>query len=241
MPVNVVVDIGAGMYKTFERKLNSNNNLIIIAFEPHPELYQKLINAKEKYDETIKERLLIYNCAISDKKTKHKDNFYILNDPVASSLSRLNGNGAAKWKYPFGRKRFAISKIIKVDVLSLKQFFKTQTSLKIKRATIDLLNVNMQGDCLKILNGIDTNLYNKIKRIIIKCIDTPFELYNNQPDIVDIIDKLRIHNFTLLRGAEYSRGQEQILEFINTRFRPSQADLNPLFRITEIGEFIIHF
>ena len=84
--------------------------------------------------------------------------------------------------------------------------------------TIDLLNVDFRGDCLSALLGITPNIFRKIKRIIIRTIDVDVDIYRPQSDIVDIIDLIKVHDFTLFRAVECLGGQEKIMEFINTRF-----------------------
>lgn len=239
MPHEVVIDVGAGMWKTYEQKLDVNKNLIIMAFEPCKTLVQKIREEKETFNASNKSRLLIYDCAISDYTGK--GTFYIVNDPVASSLSSLNSAGIAKWRYPFGRKKFSIRKKEIINVYCLTEFINTCVPPNVKKGSIELLNINIQGNCLKVLEGISNNLLRKIKRVIVKCIDIPFNLYVDQTDIVDIIDKLRVHDFTLIRGEPYSRNQEQIIEFVNLYFRPTQKQLTPWFRITETGELIVNF
>lgn len=232
MPRTIIIDVGAGMYATYQEKLASHPNLTIVAFEPHPTLFKKMLHTKQLWNNnnnTIDERLQVHQCAVSDKSRTGVP-FHLLNDPIASSLSPLNNKGVAKWKYPFGRKRFSVQKTIKVNTTSLSDF--VNDNPYIKTNGIELLNIDVQGDCLKVLHGISRTVYCRIKRIIIKCIDTPFELYRGQSDVVDIIDELKIHDFTLIGGSEYSRGQEQILELVNKRFKPTQTELQPLFKVS---------
>lgn len=240
-PYKLIVDVGAGMWQSYSEKLRSNKYLTIIAFEPHPQLFQKLNNLKSKWikhDRTLESRFILSDKAVYHKSLKNV-NFYLINDSVASSLSKLVTDGIKKWKYPFGRSRFRVKNTKKINTISLSDFFANHTSSNLG---IDLLHIDIQGDCESVLRGIDQNLYRKIKRITIKVIDIPFALYNPQSDVVDIIDHLKINNFTLIRGTQYSRNQEQLLEFVNTGFSRSKGyDLNPIMILDEDGKIVIQF
>jgi len=238
-PHTIIIDVGAGMWKEYQRLLQSSNNFYIISFEPHPKLYQNIYDMKmrwEKNNDSIKQRFKLNNTAVSNK-TKQNIKFYLTNDPVASNLYPLDKNGVREWKYPFNRNLFSIKDTINVDCITLTDYIKKHDFLK--KRFVDLLNIDVQGTSIQVLDGISDKLFSKIKRIIVKCIDTHFELYLNQSNIVDVIDKLTVNGFTLIKGMSYSRTQERILEFVNTRFKPTQGELNPTFRIIETGELII--
>ena len=239
MSVKIVLDVGAGMWKSYNKYINIHKPYEIIAFEPHPELNKKLFDLKNKIVGTdISEKIIIHEYAVSDVNSNKLSKFYLLNDPVASSLCPLNKNCVRRWKYPLRRPLFRIIDTINVKTITLSDFAKNHK--RIKKFGIELLNIDIQGNCCKVLDGISLELYRKIKRIIIKCIDTPFELYIGQSDIVDVIDKLRMNDFALIRGVGYSRGQEKIMEFVNKRFMPSHKEMNPIFNILETGEFVIN-
>ena len=233
MKPKIILDVGAGMWRSYRDLSTLHKPYIIHSVEPHPELHKKLIDIKKN---NSSHSLHINNRAISTK-TKSGENFYVVNDPVASSLCKLNHEGIRNWKYPLRRAPFKVVDIVKVDVISIHDYIKDNKI--IKKYGIDLLNIDIQGNCMDVLEGIKDTTFKKIKRIIIKCIDVPFELYENQTDVIDIIDKLRINDFILLRGAKYSRDQEQILEFVNKSHNPSHIDMSPMFKITESGDFII--
>jgi FkbM family methyltransferase len=231
MKPKIVLDVGAGMWKHYKDYLTPHKPYSIFCFEPHPELNKKLVDIQAECTD-----LHVSSCAVSDESKENRP-FYILNDPVASSLCQLNSSGIRKWKYPFRRPAFRVIDTIKVNTTSVHDFVKDNKF--IKKYGIHLLNIDIQGDCVSVLDGIPHSLYKKIKRIIIKCIDVPFELYKHQSEVVDVIDKLRVNNFTLLRGCKYSRGQEQILEFVNNAHHPNHHEMNPMFRLLDTGEFMI--
>lgn len=252
-----VIDIGAGLYKQYPEYLIANQKLILVAFEPHQELYHKITKLKDQWNNNEHiaynkhNQFYVYNIAISDEN-KENAPFYEFNDPVASSLANLNINGAREWKYPFQRKRFAINQTTHIKQLTLAKFLEKNKPLKKK--TIDLLNIDIQGTPHKVLNGITKEMFKKIKRIVVKCIDVPFELYENQSNVIQIIDKLKVHNFTLVRGFKKSHDQEQILEFANKlfNFSPSEISLppphtphanviiHPISRLTDNGDMIVN-
>lgn len=235
-PTELIIDVGAGLWKSYSKKMGSNKHLIIVAFEPNKKLYLRLNDLRKswiKKDSTLRSKYILSNKAVHYKTQKNID-FYVVNDPVASSLSKLINDGIKKWKYPFGRTKFHVDKVDKVDSITLSDFFANNKQLK---PNIDLLNIDIQGNCELVLKGISSNLYRKIKRIIVKVIDISFKLYCPQADIVDIIDCLKVHNFTLIRGIEYSRKQEQILEFINKRLiNDNNKNIYPIFRLDQNGE-----
>lgn len=236
----IIIDIGAGMWRQYERLLKAAKNVHIVSFEPHPITFQTIFDIKEsliKIDETVQYRFKLNKFAVTNR-TKKSVNFYLVNDPAASSLSPFDNTGVSLWKYSSSRcKRFEINKTIKVDSVTLTDYI--QSEKIIKNQFIELLNIDVRCTCLNILDGISDTLFAKIKRIIIRCMDTPFELYTQQSDIVDVIDKLKVNGFLLIKGIQYSSDQERVLEFVNNRFSSSQKDRLPISKLNEPGDLII--
>jgi hypothetical protein len=92
---------------------------------------------------------------------------------------------------------------------------------------------------MQVLCGIDKKTYRLIKRIVVKVIITPFELYDEQSHVVDVLDTIRSNNFKLLRSTENSNKQERYLEFANLQyFKPSDtAQPSHWFNIDSTGQF----
>lgn len=233
----LILDVGAGMYKNYPTILSHNKNTKIIAFEPHPDLYKKLIASDIYNIFNDTDRLQIHNIAIIDDKTHGNAKLYMINDPVASSLLKLNPEGVRQWKYPFLRPSFKTIDYVDIPSISIAKFME---SIKRHHNCIELLNVDVQGYELNVLQGITPELFKRIYRIIVKCIDPEIKLYNKQSDIVDIFDTLEIHGFGLVHGTQYSRNQEHILEFINIdihkhRNSTTHHTTNPIAYIDKTG------
>lgn len=212
--LRTIIDVGSGLWFDYNNLLNMNKHVKIYAFEPCPDLFLKLNEMRSKWikhDHTINDRFMLYDTAVYNL-SKPDVKFNIFNDSVASSISSLSATGAQKWDYPFNRARFKIVKTIPIHTITLTDFISHN---KHYITTIDLLNIDIQGDCYKVLQGMTSDIYKKIKRIIIKVIDIPYMLYKPQTDMIQIFDTLRAHNFTLIRGVDISKNQEKRLEFAN--------------------------
>ena len=204
-----IIDIGAGKYKKYELWLSAYPRLRIYAFEPHPGNFVKLMKMKGAMNDSSSGRLLLFNKAISGKKGKRP--FYVCRDANSSSLLPFVRKNIYKWNYPMGHREFKTIKTIECEVLTLREVLECHNIRQ-----IELLNVDTQGDSLDVLSTLTSLQCGWIKRILVKVhVEIGFDVYKGQCYSYDVARFLKRRYFQLFDRMSYSRGQEEILEFIN--------------------------
>ena len=236
-----IIDVGAGLVDSYRALLGQHTGLHIASFEPHPEVYSEIVKKKEQWcvnSPCIQARLMVYQQAISVHEGDSP--FYMLNNRTSSSIYPLNGEGASRWRYPFGRPRFRVQKRIDVPCTTISKHI-NDNRIETSTNTVDLLFIDVQGCAMQVLCGIDKKTYRLIKRIVVKVIIAPFELYDEQSHVVDVLDTIRSNNFKLLRSTEYSNKQERYLEFANLQYFKQSDTVQPShwFNIDSTGQFRI--
>jgi FkbM family methyltransferase len=218
----LIIDIGGGLYRDYVRKLVNNKNLTILSFEPHPTLYNKIL--KETNNIGLSSRLKIHNKAVVPTYDNNTI-LYLVNDDCASSTNKLKDSGSKKWKYPLSRRRFHTIGEKVVDAVNLESILRSN---EYKNSLIDVLHLDIVSGSIAILKSISGNTYKRIKRIIIKVVISQTILYEDQSLLEDIIDIIRVKGYVVINAIEYSRGQEQYVEFLkcDTQDKRSIMKLN---------------
>lgn len=216
--MKLIIDIGASFYHCYGRKIAEDESIRVLAFEPNPTLFEYISNFIRQSEE-IKDKIFLHKMAIVNDNTTPKVKLYIHNDECSSSLSPLCAHGVMEWKYPLGKSLFKTVNIIDIDAIKLEDYISSHPDRAIVNYKhIEILIIDIQDGLFELLSNISHKFFNRVKRIIVKCIITDFMLYERQSDIVDVIDVLRTRGFTLISTYDYSRNQEQYLEFANKRY-----------------------
>lgn len=148
---DIVVDIGAniGIFSIFAASCGA----YVYAFEPNPEAFNILqINVDEN---DIKNRITIFNCAVSDKEgyvdlqIPDTDKIYALGSATISD----NLKNMMRKKQDF---RF---KSVRTETVSLKTLFEKLLNAK---SQIDLLKVDCEGAEYAILKGLEISMAENI-------------------------------------------------------------------------------
>ena len=176
----VIVDGGANNGSTIELFLKQYKFPTIHAYEPIPELVDKL---KKRFEG--RNNIIIHDSAIgSEKKTIV---FNIVNNLVSSSVfepSSLNKN--------LHGENVRVVKKVEVKQVRLEEELKSV-------GNVDLLKLDLQGYELEALRGCGA-LLNRVKIITTEIEFVP--LYDDQPLFGDIDIYLRTHGFKLLNLYE---------------------------------------
>lgn len=216
-----IVDVGAGKYKEYEKWLSNFPSLKIHAIEPHPDNFERLVKMRSTLQPQSLNRLHLHKVAISNTPSKQLP-FFINNDKSSGSLLPLVEKNVRRWINPVGRRFLKTINTINVEVISLSKFIESN-----RISTIELLNVDVQGSSLDVLESMSMKSYHTTKQILVKA-HSPgcVELYESQCDGYDVTRCLKKRYFTLLRAHDYSFGQEQIMNFINEPMKNRGAKLN---------------
>lgn len=206
------IDVGAGKVDKYTEILSRFPNIKIFSIEPHPELFEKIINIKNNLNSESASRLFVLNEAISSNDGEAT--FYINNDAGTSSLLPIIQENILKWKYPLGRRAIKPISEIKVKTTTLNNIIQ-----RFKINGIDFLNIDVQGNSLDVIKSMKLEHFNKTKQINVKvhADDLGFELYNGQCTANSVIKELKNKFFLLKFNELYSRNQEHILTFINEK------------------------
>ncbi len=226
-----IIDVGAGLHTVYANLLSEFRTLIIAAFEPHPDLYNKIDITKKSWPQLVSDRLTLLQQSIMDVDGVAP--LYMLNHENSSSILPLNNEGVIKWHYPFGQSRFKLVKTVTTPCTTISKYVSSNRSKQL----VDLLFIDVQGCQLQVLSGIDQKTFRLIKRIVIKVIATQFEIYQKQSHIVDVIDLLRDNGFKIVKVIEYSNKQERYIEFVNSKMYNKISGLHHWFNIDSNGTF----
>lgn len=214
----IIVDIGAGKYKKYKNWLTIYPDLRIYAFEPHIQNYKKISKMRETLSATSAKRLFLINSAVSNDESTRP--FYVCRDGNSSSLLPFEKKNVHKWKYPVGHRVFKTIKTIQCKTTTLENIF-NRYNIK----CVELLNIDTQGNSLEILSTLKSGQYNSIKKIMVKAhTEIGFNIYINQCYSYDVAKFLKRRFFQLFNKTAYSRGQEEILEFINQPMKNRKAN-----------------
>lgn len=222
-----IIDVGAGMTKYYQQWLSQYPTLRIFAIEPHYALFAKLEQFKKTLllnhsnsNHSDPNQIILLNCVITSSNETELP-FYINNDPNSSSTLKLNNNNVSKWKHPIGRKRLCTTNVVNITNTTINDLIENHNIYY-----IDLLNIDVQGNSMDVLQGIKQEYYNKIKQINIKLHDIEYELYQNQTRRDQIETHLNMRFFS--RGPKtkkISQDQEIILIYFNDIMKTKKAIL----------------
>ena len=134
----IIFDIGAGDGKRCCEWIKKYKQCLVYAFEPDPQQFQKLKDAKNKLKHDEQRRIKLYNAAVW--KSNGETDFYVCNDPSSSSVFPFVKENIKKWKYPPGRYFFNTVDEIKVQAIRLDNILKKE-NIKV----IDFLRIDVQG------------------------------------------------------------------------------------------------
>lgn len=222
--MKLIIDIGSTFYKSYQKKLGTDDKLCIISFEPNPVLFDRIgcelykIDNNDNNDNTKNtNRIYFHKLCVQGNTSVNAIKFNIVNEQAASSTSLLTSHGIRNWKYPYGRSVFKIIDVVDVNGVTLDDYLKYSPEKVIRNyECIELLSIDIPVDVINIINSLSTKVLKATKRIIVKAFAIDYKLYQNQDELSDIIDTLRVKGFTLISTYAYSRDQEQYLEFINS-------------------------
>lgn len=138
-----MIDVGAHFGEDSIERTRNNENLKCLAFEPTPELVERLTRDTESF----KDRYQVVGCAIADFDGE-ADFHLVVNDTGSASLNEFSDNLHHTWP---GRTDFVVRKTIKVKVYRLETWLKEFAP---EITEIEYLHVDAQGSDLAVLKGM---------------------------------------------------------------------------------------
>ena len=166
-----------------------------ITFEPSTKAYGQL---KNKFNS---KNIILENIALSNKKTKRK--FYEYKLTSQSSFYKITSK-----KNPFKN----LNNIYKIKTLKLDEY------LNLKEKKIDICKIDIQGEELNVLMGMQKYLKKKKIKLIKVEITIRNDYDNNKNQFVEIINFLKKFNYDLVTISKIKFSQNEIM-FLDAYFQ----------------------
>lgn len=199
----IIFDIGASVGE-FSKKYSKNST--IYAFEPNKlNLITLIDNCKNL------KNYFIIDKAVSD--IEGYMDFYESNYTNASSLLPFTENTKI-WLNP--NPTLPILKTIntyKVDTIRLDKFIEKNNI----NQTIDFIKIDTQGHDLKVIKSLGDHIF-RVREILAEVQTTNYELYKNQTKKSELVEYMKIHDFSLKKNQQTSKNQEENIWFTNNKF-----------------------
>ena len=190
-----VIDIGANVGSYLDFIIKNFKYKKIYAFEPSTKAYGQL---KNKFNS---KNIILENIALSNKKTKRK--FYEYKLTSQSSFYKITSK-----KNPFKN----LNNIYKVKTLKLDEY------LNLKEKKIDICKIDIQGEELNVLMGMQKYLKKKKIKLIKVEITIRNDYDNNKNQFVEIINFLKKFNYDLVTISKIKFSQNEIM-FLDAYFQ----------------------
>tara|TARA_A100001011_G_scaffold185067_1_gene193776 strand:- start:263 stop:943 length:681 start_codon:yes stop_codon:yes gene_type:complete len=191
----IVIDIGANVGSYLDFIIKNFKYKKIYAFEPSTKAYRQL---KNKFNS---KNIILENIALSNKKTKRK--FYEYKLTSQSSFYKITSK-----KNPFKN----LNNIYKVKTLRLDEY------LNLKENKIDICKIDIQGEELNVLMGMQKYLKKKKIKLIKVEITIRNDYDNNKNQFVEIINFLKKFNYDLVTISKIKFSQNEIM-FLDAYFQ----------------------
>ena len=191
----IVIDIGANVGSYLDFIIKNFKYKKIYAFEPSTKAYGQL---KNKFNS---KNIILENIALSNKKTKRK--FYEYKLTSQSSFYKITSK-----KNPFKN----LNSIYKIKTLKLDEY------LNLKEKKIDICKIDIQGEELNVLMGMQKYLKKKKIKLIKVEITIRNDYDNNKNQFVEIINFLKKFNYDLVTISKIKFSQNEIM-FLDAYFQ----------------------
>ena len=191
----IVIDIGANVGSYLDFIIKNFDYKKIYAFEPSIKAYNQL---KNKFNS---KNIILENTALSNKKVKRK--FYEYKLTSQSSFYKITSK-----KNPFKN----LNNIYKVKTLKLDEY------LNLKEKKIDICKIDIQGEELNVLMGMQKYLKKKKIKLIKVEITIRNDYDNNKNQFVEIINFLKKYNYNLVTISKIKFSQNEIM-FLDAYFQ----------------------
>ena len=191
----IVIDIGANVGSYLDFIIKNFDYKKIYAFEPSIKAYNQL---KNKFNS---KNIILENIALSNKKVKRK--FYEYKLTSQSSFYKITSK-----KNPFKN----LNDIYEIKTLKLDEY------LNLKEKKIDICKIDIQGEELNVLIGMQKYLKKKKIKLIKVEITIRNDYDNNKNQFVEIINFLKKYNYNLVTISKIKFSQNEIM-FLDAYFQ----------------------
>lgn len=181
-------DVGAHWGQDSLQLVREDNDLICMAFEPTPELAERLRRESKDFPD----RYRVFPIAISDYDGE-SDFHLVVGDTGSASLNEFADNISETWA---GRKDFVVRDSIKVNVYRLDTWLKTYAP---EITEIEHLHIDAQGSDLAVLKGLGEMIRIVKSGVVEVPQSTDVKLYKTQHSKEETIHFLTHNGFKITK------------------------------------------
>jgi FkbM family methyltransferase len=146
---NMRIDVGLSYNAPFLIKwVKTNRKNIVIGFEPHPSSFQNIEIKIRDFPKEDKDRIFIFNCAISNTGTPVSQKFFSTGSP-----NTAKDPGSSSLLKPIGRFDNSVVETFNVSVMSLDYFLN-----KLNYKIIEFIKIDTQGNDLAVLKSLKSHI-----------------------------------------------------------------------------------
>lgn len=226
----VFLDIGSGDGSRAQNWVAIDRNAHVFCFDPIEKNYlaAKKRSNSTRVGPTGLERLHAVKAAVSASATNINEpnvaKFYCANDMSSCSLLPFEEASITKWKYPPGKIFFKTIDIIEVPTVRIDNFL-----LERRIEHVAFVRIETQGSALDVLKSFGKKLQSVMEFAIkVHTEKNDFAIYQGQTRKDDLVAFMSKNGFSIYDKIEWSRGQEEIIWFVNRLVTKHQRhfDLN---------------
>ena len=226
-----IIDVGSRRPQEYKELLELYDDIVIEVFEPLLSKSEMIASYIDGLPRHQRSRLIVNNIALSDEYKKQRS-FYVTNDLQYSSLNSPTNRGLLLWnshdqshKHPLNVINVISTKTERLDDW-LRDNEKLYRNLNIKLGVVESLNVFMYGDLFHLFDGLNSKELKAIKSIRIFLLTTPFDLYKDQTNLIELEDMLIDMKFKLYSRKQFTSSYKELVIFNNTRFFRNRSKNN---------------
>ena len=208
----IFIDIGASNGCMCIPWIDKYPNSILYAFEPEKNNYLELKDNLKNYSNAN-----ILNMAVSDTNGTKK--FYVAGYTNSSSLLEFNDEEVDKFIIPdsvteqsVGGKALHTVETYDVETIRLDTFLNNNNI-----DVVDFMKIDVQGHDFDVFKSLG-NRIKDIKEVVLEVPTTSFDVYKNSYKKKDVMKFMEDNGFKPYKIQSWTLGQEENIEFINTRF-----------------------
>ena len=192
-----------------------NSNYYVHAFEPNPELLNKIILLKKKIESRIGKKIENYQVHLLAISNKNEiSNFNISKNDRVSSLLNLSENLDEAWP-GYRNNHFKVVKTILVKVITLEKFLNDN-----KINSIDYLHIDTQGNDLRVLQGIGSKIKLLGTGVMEAAINIEKSAYKNNHTLEEVKNFLKKNNLEIkhINYVEHQSNLDILKNEVNITF-----------------------
>ncbi len=217
----IIIEVGAHSGDRRLMKSCSKRGYTLYLFEPNPGLASQLKSKAKRL-----KNVHVVQKAVA--KESGQTSFFLANHDTCSSLLPFHKRANDTWvagDHPY--KNFETKHVLKVETITLKDFFRQE-----KIDHVDFIEIDAQGSDLDVVQSLGAEILN-VNRIQVESLNIDDQLYESQPDRLQVEKYFSSMDFILVANYPQSLGRELNQIFRNKRHPQNVLDsfFNPYLHL----------